>query len=256
MAAHKLAAIFEDERALKQALEGLHDAGFAPSEVALLLKQRQADSEFVEKTYLAETAVARPLVVDSGKTLVVEEAGPVSAVTPVYDPVALSEPVSEAEAVTMTAMSEAPESAPAILTTEHPRSGEDPLVLPSAPEAVLRDPNALASDAAIGGLLGLLAGIGMLMIPGLGPVLAYGSVSAGIAALTSATAVGTTIGAIAGLLKDEGIPSERVEDYRDAFDSGRAILILRPKDAALLPSAYNLLASLNPSYIEMLEPSP
>jgi hypothetical protein len=55
----------------------------------------------------------------------------------------------------------------------------------------------------IGGTLGVLAGIGALAIPGLGPFIAAGPIMAGLAGLGVGGAVGGLVGALVGM----GIPN-------------------------------------------------
>ena len=54
----------------------------------------------------------------------------------------------------------------------------------------------------VGGTLGLLAGIGALAIPGVGPLIAAGPIMAGLAGLGVGGAVGGLVGALVGM----GIP--------------------------------------------------
>jgi hypothetical protein len=59
-----------------------------------------------------------------------------------------------------------------------------------------------AGGGVLGGTLGVLAGIGTLAIPGLGPFIAAGPIMAGLAGLGVGGAVGGLIGALEGM----GIP--------------------------------------------------
>src|SRR6202162_2486405 len=61
----------------------------------------------------------------------------------------------------------------------------------------------------IGGALGVLAGIGMLAIPGLGPFIAAGPIMAGLAGLGVGGAIGGVTGALIGL----GIPEFEAKRY-------------------------------------------
>ena len=92
----------------------------------------------------------------------------------------------------------------------------------------IKNPNALTNGATLGGVIGAVAGAATLLIPGVGPILAAGPVAAGLSAAAAGGAVGMTAGAIGGLLKDEGLPGDRVGLYRKAFDQGKAIVIVDP----------------------------
>jgi len=66
-----------------------------------------------------------------------------------------------------------------------------------------------ASGAVLGGGLGLLAGIGALAIPGLGPFIAAGPIMAALAGV----GVGGTVGGVAGALVGLGIPEYEAKRY-------------------------------------------
>lgn len=81
--------------------------------------------------------------------------------------------------------------------------------------------------AAVGGALGLLAGVGLLAIPGLGPV-----VAAGWAASTIAGAVaGGVAGGVIGALTEAGVSREDAEIYAEGVRRGGTIVIARVPDA-------------------------
>ena len=67
-----------------------------------------------------------------------------------------------------------------------------------------------ATGGTIGGALGLLAGIGALAIPGVGPLIAAGPIMATLAGLGVGGAVGGLVGALVGM----GIPGVRGEAVR------------------------------------------
>ena len=70
--------------------------------------------------------------------------------------------------------------------------------------------NGSHGGAAVGGTLGLLAGIGALAIPGLGPFIAAGPIMATLAGLESGGVVGGVVGALVGA----GIPEYEAKRYR------------------------------------------
>lgn len=95
-------------------------------------------------------------------------------------------------------------------------------------EVSSKDPDALVKGTVIGGVVGALAGAVALMIPGVGPVLAAGTLATTLGAVAGGTAAGLTIGAIVGVLQDVGFPQERMQAYREAFESGKAIVLIEP----------------------------
>jgi hypothetical protein len=72
----------------------------------------------------------------------------------------------------------------------------------------------------IGGTLGLLAGIGTLAIPGLGPFIAAGPIMAGLAGVGAGGVVGGIIGALVGM----GIPEYEAKRYEGRVKSGGILL--------------------------------
>jgi hypothetical protein len=72
----------------------------------------------------------------------------------------------------------------------------------------------------IGGTLGLLAGVGMLAIPGLGPFIAAGPIMATLAGLGVGGAVGGVTGALIGM----GIPEFEAKRYEGRLQKGGILL--------------------------------
>lgn len=72
------------------------------------------------------------------------------------------------------------------------------------------------SGAVIGGTLGLLAGIGALAIPGVGPLIAAGPIMAALAGIGVGGAVGGFTGALIGM----GIPEYEAKKYEGRLKKG------------------------------------
>lgn len=72
------------------------------------------------------------------------------------------------------------------------------------------------AGAVIGGTLGLLAGIGLLAIPGVGPLIAAGPIMASLAGLGIGGAVGGFTGALIGM----GIPEYEAKKYEGRLKKG------------------------------------
>ena len=113
-----------------------------------------------------------------------------------------------------------------------------------------KDPNALKKASVTGGVLGALAGLAALAIPGVGPVLATGAIASAIGAMAAGGAVGMTAGAIGGLLNDEGLPSDRVDIYREAFEAGKGVVIVDSNEDVDILRARDVLNRFNPEYID------
>ena len=72
----------------------------------------------------------------------------------------------------------------------------------------------------VGGTLGLLAGIGALAIPGVGPLIAAGPIMATLAGAGAGGAVGGLVGALVGM----GIPEYEAKRYEGAVKGGGTLL--------------------------------
>jgi hypothetical protein len=86
-----------------------------------------------------------------------------------------------------------------------------------APEGAV---TGVGAGGVIGGALGLLAGIGTLAIPGLGPFIAAGPIMAAL----SGAAAGATVGGIAGALIGLGIPELEAKRYAGKVQSGNILI--------------------------------
>ena len=78
----------------------------------------------------------------------------------------------------------------------------------------------VAAGGTIGGTLGLLAGIGALAIPGLGPFIAAGPIMAALAGI----GVGGTVGGLVGALVGMGIPEYEAKRYEGRVKDGGVLL--------------------------------
>jgi len=79
----------------------------------------------------------------------------------------------------------------------------------------------------LGGTLGVLAGIGALAIPGLGPFIAAGPIMAAL----SGAAAGATVGAVTGALVGLGIPEVEAKQYEGKVKAGNVLVSVHVDDA-------------------------
>jgi uncharacterized protein (TIGR02271 family) len=111
-------------------------------------------------------------------------------------------------------------------------------------ETGTKAPEGMASGAATGGILGgvtgLLAGIGALAIPGIGPIIAAGP----IAATLTGVAVGAGTGGLVGGLIGLGIPEDEAESYDNYVDEGR-ILVMVDADNTRASDVYSIFRNHN-----------
>src|ERR1700742_741770 len=78
----------------------------------------------------------------------------------------------------------------------------------------------VTTGGVIGGTLGLLAGIGALAIPGIGPLIAAGPIVATLAGVGAGGAVGGIVGALVGM----GIPEYEAKRFEGAVKGGGTLL--------------------------------
>ena len=78
----------------------------------------------------------------------------------------------------------------------------------------------VTAGGVIGGTLGLLAGIGALAIPGVGPLIAAGPIMGALAGL----GVGGTVGGLVGALIGMGIPEYEAKRFEGAVKDGGTLL--------------------------------
>jgi len=83
------------------------------------------------------------------------------------------------------------------------------------------------AGAAIGGGLGLLAGLAALAIPGFGPVIAMGPIATALAG----AGVGAAAGGIIGGLREAGVPEEHAEYYAEGIRRGGVLVTVRTTEA-------------------------
>jgi hypothetical protein len=89
-----------------------------------------------------------------------------------------------------------------------------------------------AIGGAIGGGAGLLAGLGMLAIPGLGPVVAAGWLASTLAGL----AAGAATGGLVGALVDAGVPEDEAHAYAEGIRRGGTMVTARVDESLADPA--------------------
>jgi hypothetical protein len=95
----------------------------------------------------------------------------------------------------------------------------------------------VTTGGVVGGTLGLLAGIGALAIPGVGPFIAAGPIMGALAGLGAGAAVGGLIGALVGM----GIPEYEAKRYEGRVKAGGVLLSVHCDDSNEISRAKDLL---------------
>ena len=101
----------------------------------------------------------------------------------------------------------------------------------------------------VGGVIGLLAGVGALVIPGIGPIIAVGTLGATLTGAGIGAAAGGLIGALAGM----GVPDEDAKHFERGFQEGGVLVTVEAgEDAAQARQALILGdADLGPAHATM-----
>ena len=89
-----------------------------------------------------------------------------------------------------------------------------------------------STGAVLGGAGGLLAGLGLLAIPGLGPIVAAGWLAATAAGAGIGAAGGAATGGIVGALKHAGHSEEDANVYSEGVRRGGTLVSVRTDDTA------------------------
>lgn len=78
----------------------------------------------------------------------------------------------------------------------------------------------------LGGVGGFLVGVGLLAIPGVGPILAAGAEISALGSTLAGAGIGAATGGIVGALVGMGIPEERAKSYNERIKAGQYLLMV------------------------------
>ena len=84
-----------------------------------------------------------------------------------------------------------------------------------------------STGGVVGGTIGLLAGIGALAIPGLGPFIAAGPIMAAL----SGGAIGAGVGGLTGALVGLGIPEYEAKRFEGEIKGGRVLIAVHSENS-------------------------
>jgi hypothetical protein len=97
----------------------------------------------------------------------------------------------------------------------------------------------------VGGTLGLLAGIGALAIPGVGPLIAAGPIMGALAGLGVGGAVGGLVGALVGM----GIPEYEAKRYEGRVKDGGILVSVHCDNSEEVSRAKDILKAAGGEYV-------
>jgi hypothetical protein len=126
------------------------------------------------------------------------------------------------------------------------------------PEPRVRDVTAGASTGALaggigGGLLGLLAGLGSLLIPGVGPVIAAGSIASALGLTAGGAGVGAAVGGILGAVTSLSVTEEEAEVYAEGVKRGNILIAVQAPEARAEEASRIILENGAQDYRELRE---
>ncbi|MBN9073854.1 MAG: hypothetical protein J0H34_20115 [Rhizobiales bacterium] len=98
--------------------------------------------------------------------------------------------------------------------------------------------------AVVGGAGGLLTGLGIMAIPGVGPVVAAGWLAATAAGAAAGAVAGGAAGGLIGAMTESGVPEEHAHVYAEGVRRGGTLVTARVEDD-LYPDAEAILSRSN-----------
>ena len=84
-----------------------------------------------------------------------------------------------------------------------------------------------------GGLAGMLVGSGLLIVPGIGPLILMGPVVSGLVNTALGALLGSGLSALGGMLYSLGIPRDSVLKYEQAIKADKFLLIYQGDPASI-----------------------
>jgi uncharacterized protein (TIGR02271 family) len=100
------------------------------------------------------------------------------------------------------------------------RKRQDELIEGTGTQAAEGAATGAIGGGVLGGVIGLLAGVGALAIPGIGPIIAGGTLASTLAGAGIGAAAGGLIGALAGM----GVPEEDARHFDQGFQAGGTLV--------------------------------
>jgi hypothetical protein len=112
-----------------------------------------------------------------------------------------------------------------------------------------------ATGAWFGGLFGLCIGAAFLVLPGIGPVVIAGPLTAAVVAGIEGALAGTALGSLAGALVGWGVPKEKALKYETHVKGGKFLVVVRG-EPEVIARARRLVDQLRPEQVEVYDAAP
>jgi hypothetical protein len=100
------------------------------------------------------------------------------------------------------------------------RQQQDDLIEGTGTQAAEGAATGAIGGGVLGGVIGLLAGVGALAIPGVGPIIAGGTLASTLAGAGIGAAAGGLLGALVGM----GVPEEDARHFDEGFRAGGTLV--------------------------------
>jgi outer membrane lipoprotein SlyB len=91
-----------------------------------------------------------------------------------------------------------------------------------------------ATGAWFGGLLGLCVGAAFLVLPGLGPIVVAGPLTAALLGGIEGALAGTALGSLGGALVGWGVPREKALKFETQVNGGKYLVVVRGEPEVLV----------------------
>jgi hypothetical protein len=118
-----------------------------------------------------------------------------------------------------------------------------------APEKHTQSPKGMTAGAStgaiLGGGLGLLAGLGSLVVPGVGPMLAFGPILGALSGIGMGGAAGGVVGAFIGV----GFPKHQADYLHEVVQNGGILVSVHVVDSELKKEVHEILSRTGASEI-------
>ena len=111
-----------------------------------------------------------------------------------------------------------------------------------------------ATGAWFGGLFGLCVGAAFLVLPGIGPIVVAGPLTAALVGGIEGALAGTALGGLGGALVGWGVPREKALKYETHVKGGKYLVVVRG-EPAVIARAQSLLHEESPEYVDSFSAS-
>jgi hypothetical protein len=126
------------------------------------------------------------------------------------------------------------------LLTRNPQDAPPPAPSSDAADAADRVAAGAFGGGVLGSVLGVLAGVSGLVIPGVGPVLAVGPLATAIGSALAGASLGAVSGGLLSALTAAGVPKEQAHTYAEGVRRGGSLVAVTT-DAILGSAVYELM---------------